>query len=323
VSLAKAISFFSNICKPPRQPMLWAALAYASGIIVGVYAWRPPLWWVIAAVAFLMAALYFAYRRWWLGFPLALGTLFFVGALAIQLRNARPAAGQELAALATGEEVTVTGRVIHSGQTRSSGLGGLRQTIDVATEEISTDEQTQSIQGGIHLNIYAKEPEQEYDEGAPVPMRVYHYGERLRFTAKLRAPRNFRNPGAFDYRGYLADHGIAMLASTKSAKVEVLPGFVGTQIECWRERVHRSIVRKIHALWSPEDAALMDAAVVGESTFLAPSTRVDFQRSGTYHILVVSGMNVSILAFVIFWTMRRLRLSDFLASALTVMLCTA
>ena len=67
----------------------------------------------------------------------------------------------------------------------------------------------------------------------------------------------------------------------------------------------------------------MDAAVVGESAFLTPSTKVDFQRSGTYHILVVSGMNVSILAFVIFWAMRRLRLSDFLASGLTVVLCTA
>jgi competence protein ComEC len=34
-------------------------------------------------------------------------------------------------------------------------------------------------------------------------------------------------------------------------------------------------------------------------------------------------MNVSILAFVVFWVMRRSRLSDFLASLLTVILCTA
>ncbi|HST09493.1 MAG TPA: ComEC/Rec2 family competence protein, partial [Terriglobales bacterium] len=154
-------------------------------------------------------------------------------------------------------------------------------------------------------------------------MRVFHYGERLRFAAKLRSPRNFRNPGAFDYRGYLADRGIVMVASTKSSKVEVLSGFVGTRLESWRERVHHSIVNKIHRLWPAEDAALMDAAVVGESAFLTPATKVDFQRSGTYHILVVSGMNVSILAFVVFWTMRRLRLSDFAASGLTVVLCTA
>ncbi len=258
-----------------------------------------------------------------MGFPLALAALFAVGALSIQLRNGRPPQDDELLAFATGEEVVVTAHVIHGGETRTAGFGGLRQSIDVETEEVSSEEMTQKGHGGMRVSIYSKETELEYDEGEPVPMRVYHYGERLRFSAKLRAPRNFRNPGAFDYRGYLADHGITMLASAKNTKVEVLPGFVGTGVAWWRERVHRSIVRRIHGLWNGEDAALMDAAVVGESAFLTPSTKVDFQRSGTYHILVVSGMNVSILAFVIFWAMRRLRLSDVLASALTVLLCIA
>jgi competence protein ComEC len=228
--------------------MLWAALAYGAGIVCGVYAWRPPVWWMVEAVAFSLAALYFARRRWWLGFPLALGTLFAVGALSIQLRNGRPPQDDELLAFATGEEIVVTAHVIHGGETRQAGFGGLRQSIDVETEEITTEEQTQKARGGMRVSIYAKEPEQEYDEGAPVPMRVYHYGERLRLTAKLRAPRNFRNPGAFDYRGYLAEHGITMLASTKNTKVEVIPGFVGTRLAWWRERVHRSIVRSIHGL---------------------------------------------------------------------------
>jgi competence protein ComEC len=73
VSLAKAISFFANIRKPTRQPMLWAALAYGAGIVCGAYAWRPPVWWMVAAAVFSLSALYFARRRWWLGFPLALG----------------------------------------------------------------------------------------------------------------------------------------------------------------------------------------------------------------------------------------------------------
>jgi competence protein ComEC len=217
----------------------------------------------------------------------------------------------------------VTAHVIHGGEIRQAPSGELRQSIDVEVEDVTAGNQTQAIHGGLRLGIYGKQPEQEYDEGTPAPMRVFHYGDRLRFAAKLRAPRNFRNPGAFDDRGYLADRGIVLRASTKSSKVETLPGFVGTRVQWWRERVHRSIVNKIHGLWSAEDAALMDAAVVGESAFLTPATKVDCQRSGTYHILVVSGMNVSILAFVVFWTMRRLRLSDFVASGLTVVLCTA
>jgi competence protein ComEC len=103
----------------------------------------------------------------------------------------------------------------------------------------------------------------------------------------------------------------------------LLPGFAGSRVAQWHDRIHHSIIGKIHKLWSPEDAALIDASVIGESAFLSPATRVDFQRSGTYHILVVSGVNVSILAFVVFWVMRHLRLSEALASGTTVLLCAA
>ena len=103
----------------------------------------------------------------------------------------------------------------------------------------------------------------------------------------------------------------------KSARLRREPGREIAPAGAWQHRA------RIHRLWKAEDAALMDAAVIGESAFLTPSTRLDFQRSGTYHILVVSGMNVSILAFVVFVVMRRMRLSELLASILTVVLCTA
>src|SRR5438876_11826502 len=64
----------------------------------------------------------------------------------------------------------------------------------------------------------------------------------------------------------------------------------------------------------------MDAMVIGEDAFIDRSTRVDFQRSGTYHVLVVSGMNVSILAMVTFWTLRRLRLGELVAGIATIVL---
>ena len=61
--------------------------------------------------------------------------------------------------------------------------------------------------------------------------------------------------------------------------------------------------------------------IVGEEAFIDRDTRTDFQRSGTYHILVVSGMNVSILAFVVFWTARRLRIAEIPATLITVASC--
>jgi competence protein ComEC len=87
--------------------------------------------------------------------------------------------------------------------------------------------------------------------------------------------------------------------------------------------MHSSIIAKIHELWPAPQAALLDAMVIGEAAFIDRDTRVDFQRSGTYHILVVSGMNVTILAFVVFWTLRRLRLGDVFATLLTILFCVA
>ncbi len=140
---------------------------------------------------------------------------------------------------------------------------------------------------------------------------------------KLRIPRNFRNPGAFDYEGYLAENGIAALASAKAEDLEVLPGFAGTRVELLRDRIHSSIVAKVRTLWPPQQAALLNAMLIGEDAFLDRDTRVDFQRSGTYHILVVSGMNVTILAFVVFWSLRRLGISELVATLLTISSCVA
>jgi len=58
VFLARAISPFSNIRKPTRQPSLWPALACASGMVGAVCAWRPEAWAVAAATAFVLAARY-------------------------------------------------------------------------------------------------------------------------------------------------------------------------------------------------------------------------------------------------------------------------
>src|SRR5271170_4064301 len=89
--------------KPPRQPMLWAALSYSVGIVAGVHAWRPPSWWVAAALAFLASGLYFTRRRKSLGVSLALDAFFIAGALHIQLRGPANALDTSLYPFADGQ----------------------------------------------------------------------------------------------------------------------------------------------------------------------------------------------------------------------------
>jgi len=252
-----------------------------------------------------------------------LATLFLLGALLIQVRVPSEDHGSDLLRFADGTEVMVTAHVTKEGMPQEDVAGGFRQRLEVETEQIARENEASAVKGGLRVNVYQPLSKSEPDQTAGSAFVRFSYGERLRFPAKLSLPRNYRNPGAFDYQGYLLENGIVAMASTKAANVELLPGFSGSRAEFWRSKIHRSIIEKVHALWPPHRAALMDAMVIGEDAFIHRPTRADFQRSGTYHVLVVSGMNVSILALVAFWFLRRLRVSDLFAGAITVSLMVA
>ncbi len=338
---------------PPRQPLFWAALAFSLGLWTGVRAWRPPSWWVIALLAFVFAASYFLSKRAWLAKALSLGAWFFLGAFLIQVRGQRPDELQlddaRILTLADGRAVTLRAHVIREGYARAAGPRSIRELIDVETEEITSQGETWPVRAGVRLTVNEKvenpeaverrapspgldSPDLGATQGAsgtgesPVPtlaLPALTYGTRLRILAKLHPARNYRNPGAFDYEGYLRDNGISVLGSAEATNIERLPGFSGSRIQLWRTRVHASIIAKIHQLWPASQASLMDAMVLGEETFLRNATRTEYQRSGTYHVLVVSGMNLSILAFAIFWMLRQFRVDPALAAITTVVVSFA
>jgi competence protein ComEC len=304
--------------------MLWAALAYAAGIIAGTHFSRPCSWCISATAAFLAAALYFLTRRKLLASILALAAFCFAGALQIQLQNSSAVRDSSLIPFAYGPPVQITGHVMRESKSRQASPTELSQSLDVQTEEIVTENGARvPVHSGVRLMIYQDIDDSRPNSPAQLTLCRFHYGERIHLSAKLKLPRNFHNPGAFDYETYLAENGIAALASTKAEDVDLLPGFTGNRFELWRTKIHSSIIAKVQALWPPPQAALLDAMVIGESAFIDRDTRVDFQRSGTYHVLVVSGMNVTILAFVIFWTLRRLCLAEIPATLLTIIFCIA
>jgi competence protein ComEC len=331
--------------KPPRQPLFWAALAFSLGLWTGVRAWRPPSWWAIAVVAFVLAASWFLSKRAWLGKALSLGAWFLLGAFLIHVRGQRLDELQRddarILALSDGRAVTLTARVLREGYARAAGPKSISESIDVETEAIASEGESWPVRAGVRLTIYEKvensesvelrasPPDISTAEGArgtgerPVSPPALTYGTRLRIRAKLHPARNYRNPGAFDYEGYLRDNGVSVLGSAEATDIERLPGFSGSRIELWRTRVHASIVAKIHQLWPASQASLMDAMVLGEESFLRNATRTEYQRSGTYHVLVVSGMNLSILAVAIFWTLRQFRVDPAVAAITTVVVSFA
>lgn len=304
-----------------RQPLLFASLALAAGILAGSYAWRPPLWWLAGTAIFLVAAAYFLRPHLRAAQALALASLGLLGALNLQLRgiDGGPA---ELAPFLDGGEVTVTAHVTRDGVFRPGAFGGLRQQVDVETEEVSGPQGSATPAAGLRLNLYAARAsgEDEEEDSGGAAFAALRYGQRLRFTTKLRPPHNYGNPGAFDYRNWLAGQGIAALAPVRADRLERLEGFRGSRWLAARSAVQRRIRAEIEALWGPQDAPVLEAMVLGEHSAIDRGTRVNFQRSGVYHVLVVSGLNVGILAFFFLWVLRRMRTGETAATLLTVLL---
>ena len=209
--------------KPPRQPLFWAAVAFSLGLWAGVRAWRPPSWWVIAVVAFIFAASWFLQKRSWFAKALAVGAWFLLGALLIQVR-ALPAVDPRIFALSDGRPVLLTGHIIKEGYAQSAYPGSIRESIDLETETVASQGESWPIRAGVRLTIHETTEVPNRAAGpsnrliSDGPMRspdgpILGYGTRIQVSAKLHPPRNYRNPGAFDYEGYLLDNGISVLGS--------------------------------------------------------------------------------------------------------------
>jgi competence protein ComEC len=297
-----------------RQPLFWAALAFAFGICAGTYLASPAFGWLAMVIVFAIASLYSARRSFAVSRLIGLAAVAAAAAFMVKARPA-PDPGNAVLPYANRQGIKVTAHVIREGNWQPREQNEFRQLLDLETEEVTVAGRPIPVQAGIRIAIYS-------DDDATAPL--FPYGQRLQFSTKLAPPHNFQDPGVFDYKAYLNENGIAALGSAKATDIEVLPGFAGNRIEQWRARAHRSVLQKIHSLWQPADADLLNAMVAGDESFVSHTSRMEFQRTGTYHLLVVSGMNVGILAFVTFWALRRLlRIHDFIASFVTVVVITS
>ncbi|MGE5849073.1 MAG: DNA internalization-related competence protein ComEC/Rec2 [Candidatus Methylomirabilota bacterium] len=147
------------------------------------------------------------------------------------------------------------------------------------------------------------------------------YGDEVRGTFRLHHPRRFGNPGAFDYPGYLATQGIFLEGWTRDP-VNLTQARRGSTILAAVFHVRALLLRRLDAALPPQQAALVKAMVLGDRSGLTPEMNQAFLDSGTYHILAISGLNVSLLAGTLFGLFRLLRASPRLAAAGAAILVT-
>ena len=123
---------------------------------------------------------------------------------------------------------------------------------------------------------------------------AYHYGDVLLGKGRLETPPRL---DGFDYQNYLARQEIYSLM--RYPKVETLATGQGAKPLAWiyslRDRLSQTLARVLH---EPQ-ASLAQGIILGIRTNIPASLEDDFVRSGTAHILAISGINLTIVAGIL------------------------
>ncbi|MBI2883746.1 MAG: DNA internalization-related competence protein ComEC/Rec2 [Candidatus Methylomirabilis oxyfera] len=131
------------------------------------------------------------------------------------------------------------------------------------------------------------------------------YGERLRGQFKLRRPRGYRNPGGFDYPLYLRSRGVSLEGwAGEASPIERRGTDGGSRPLAVTYALRDRLIHAVSGLLPPEQASLLIAMTLGERSDIPQWINEAFRGSGTYHILAISGLNVSLLAGALFFLLK-------------------
>ena len=134
------------------------------------------------------------------------------------------------------------------------------------------------------------------------PKLDFQYGDRLSINGKIVLPPDAGN--GFSYREYLARSGIT--AMINNPDVSLLPGFSGMPAKAVVYRLRKTLVDQVLRLFPGPEGALMAGILLGDESKITSDVDRAFQKTGTAHIIAISGANFTLLTWILLHIIRRL-----------------
>ena len=271
-----------------------ACFAYVIGLFSTFLLTENSAWWqwlnVIGSLGVLsIVAALFIPQYWRRGpnrvFWLLMGLVALMAAVYFQWRLPQPSQTDVSRILSfsqiASQAVTVKGELTSGGKTNAKGR--VQFWLAVESAQISKKSAFQPMTGTVYLTLPAS-------VGAEL-----NACQRVIVSGTLYAPKTASNPGAMDFKSYLASQGVFAGLRGKKAKV-VGSGF------CLLSQLRSRLVT-VQSAWLPKDdqgksieGLLLSSIVLGSKAVNLPyETRTLFNQVGLAHILAASGYQVSLL----------------------------
>jgi ComEC/Rec2-related protein len=153
----------------------------------------------------------------------------------------------------------------------------------------------------------------------PIPLKVRvqwsgeipDYGDRVRFDAVPNRPSPLRNPGGFDARQWLERDGIYNEFYVDPSE----PGMIlsrghGNILMAWAIKARRQMeeILSIGLEGAPMELSAIKGITLGITDHDPEGFTEGFRFTGTMHLFAVSGLHVGMLAFMIWFALKAIRL---------------
>ena len=118
----------------------------------------------------------------------------------------------------------------------------------------------------------------------------YHYGDILRITGKLETPPQSDD---FSYKDYLARQGIYSIINYP--RIEILDTGKGFKPLAWIYSLRNRLSQSLSQALPEPQASLAQGILLGQRGNIPYSLNQAFSRTGTAHVLAISGINITIV----------------------------
>ena len=162
-----------------------------------------------------------------------------------------------------------------------------RTRFTLRTFSLSNGQKSRPVTGKLHVTVAGQPPE-------------LARGDHIRFTGRLKPISNFKNPGAFDYRRYMAFKGIWVTSYAAGERLAVVGKHRASFLFQLIDKIRASYAVLIDRSGHTQAQAVLKALIIGDRTQLSRTTTQSFNRAGLGHLLAISGLHIGIVATVAF-----------------------
>ncbi len=274
-----------------HRPFLMIAFVFSIGIALEYYRVVPIAGWLAAQG--ILLAVYFLTRRKMNRLTAALLILNFLPLGAVYTHSYQALKSDHIKRAALfyyGETVQAEGIVVSDVQKRES-FYGKKTTLTLALKRIKGRWGWEDKSGKILVNIFR---DTEAD-----------YGDQLRLEGKLHRPFEFSSGKRFSYKEYLSRRGILFILSVKKiGLVEKIESPLPRDLRALSLKTRRHFQKIISENFSENEAKIMTIMLLGQGPPIPAPIQDLFLKTGTVHVLAISGFNMGIVAAVIFLFLR-------------------